>query len=182
MRASLVLLSAAACSQVPDEIRHPEPTAILIRASDVLPCGSSQCGSVRTRELHRGTLIFIDADSLVLADRISNGRVSVREESGRLIEVYRGQRVSSGSVAKSAARGGLLGLATGFLSAATGVVVAEALGLDGIAGESLRAGAVVGAASGVAGGILQGVREGDAVWQRITVSQLRQELCRCAHP
>jgi hypothetical protein len=54
--------------------------------------------------------------------------------------------------------------------------------LEGFAGESIRAGSVVGAASGVASGILLGVREGDAVWQRTTVAQLRQELCRCAHP
>lgn len=181
MRTTLVLL-AAACSQVPDEIRHPEPAAILIRVSGALPCGSTRCDSLKTGEVHRGTLIFIDADSLVLADRISNGRVSVREGSGRLIEIYRGQRVSSRSVATSTAKGGLLGLATGFLSAVAGVIVAKALGLDAFAGESLKAGAVLGAASGVAGGILQGVREGDAVWHRITVSQLRQELCRCADP
>ena len=169
---SLLLSVAAACSPVPDEVRHPEPVALLVRVS-----------SIDSREeLRRGSLIFADADSLVIADRRSEGIVAVRDHPGQVIEVYRGQKVSLSGTAKTAGKSAFLGLAVGLLSAASGAAVAEVLGVDLEVGEAIKSGVVLGTATGVGTGIVKGANEGEPVWHRVTVLQLRQQLCQCAHP
>lgn len=175
MRSSIVLLALAACSQVPDEIRLPRPVDILLRVS--VPQDS-----VTALVTHRGTLIFVDADSVVLSDRRAGARAAVRPDSGMIMEIYRGQKVTGNSIAKGAAIGALFGFATG---AAEGLVsggVSKLFGGWADVGESIRIGASVGAGAGVVGGAIRGATEGDAAWERITLTQLRQELCRCAHP
>jgi hypothetical protein len=170
---SLLLLGlGAACSPLPDEVRHPEPNALLVRVSSAEPLV----------EVSRGSLIYADGDSLVIADRHSHGIVAVRDQPDQVIEVYRGQKATPAGTAKAAGKSGLLGLATGLLSAAAGAAVAEALGVDVEVGEVIKAGAVIGAATGVGAGITKGANEGEPVWHRVTVLQLRQQLCQCAHP
>jgi hypothetical protein len=133
-------------------------------------------------EVHRGSLIFADADSLVIADRHSEGVVALRDRPDRAIEVYRGQRATIGGTARTAGKSALLGMAVGLLSAAAGAAVAEVVGADLDADEAIKSGVVLGAASGVGTGIVKGASEGDPVWHRVTVLQVRQQVCLCAHP
>lgn len=169
---ALLLGVAAACSPLPDEVRHPEPNALLVRVSSAEPLV----------EVSRGSLIFADGDSLVIADRHSETIVAVRDRPDQVIEVYRGQKVTLPGTAKTAGRSGLLGMAAGLLSAATGAVVAEVLGVDVEVGEVIKTGLVIGAATGVGTGVTKGANEGEPVWHLVTVLQLRQQLCQCAHP
>lgn len=59
--------------------------------------------------------------------------------------------------------------------------VAKVVGSDVDVGALVKTGAVVGS-FGAAAGAVQGYQEGEAVWGRVTVLQLRQELCCCPDP
>ena len=166
------LVVCVACSPVPDEVRHPEPEALLVRVSTIAPA----------EEVHRGSLIFADADSLVIADRHSNGTVAVRDTPERVIQIYRGQRVTVAGTAKTTGKSALLGMSVGLLSAAAGAAAGQLLGMDVDVSEALKAGVVAGAVAGVGTGMTRGANEGDPVWQQVTVLQVRQQLCRCPHP
>jgi hypothetical protein len=169
---SLALLVTGACSQVPLEAA-PTPIQILLRA---------RIGG-ETEQRFAGPLVFAEADSLVMTDMRLGRRVTLRTGPNLFLEIYRGQRSSEEAVVKSAARsalfGGLVGLASGLLGAATSAALGGSVG--GLE-NWVRAGTVTGVSSGVAAGALTGAREGEAVWESVTILQLRQQLCKCANP
>ncbi len=49
-------------------------------------------------------------------------------------------------------------------------------------GGMIVAGALAGAMDGASTGAIGGAAQGKAIWERITLRQLRQELCHCAEP
>lgn len=49
-------------------------------------------------------------------------------------------------------------------------------------GNAVDAGLLTSAASGAAAGAYQGIIEGEAAWERVTLLQIRQQLCRCPNP
>ena len=179
MRWSIVVLMLGACTQVPDQVRHPEPVVPLLRV--IAACDSLASCVGRGGVLHLGPVVFAETDSLVIADRVTGRHVAVRADGGA-IEVYRGQRVSGGSVLKQAGRNTAFGIATGAMAALAGAAVAKVVGFDVDAGELIKGSAVTGAMAGAIQGTVQGATEGEAVWERVTLLQLRQELCRCSHP
>jgi hypothetical protein len=126
--------------------------------------------------------VFVDADSLVMTDMARGERATVRPDSGVILEVYRGQHRSGKGVAKGGAKGAVKGAAVG---AAEGLLVgglSKLLGAEADISKSIKAGIVLGTATGVLVGANQALEEGDAVWERVTLLQLRQQICRCANP
>ena len=46
----------------------------------------------------------------------------------------------------------------------------------------MKTGIVIGGAVGALSGKNRGMKEGEEVWEPVTLLQLRQQLCRCAQP
>ncbi len=166
-----VLLASTACvhSQIPVEASAPRSTEVILRV------GGAQ----------RGILVFADTDSLVMTDMRAGERVTIRPGSDVLLEVYRGQRRTAEAVVKGAGKGFVEGAATGAAEVLLVAGLGKLLGLDlgGMnLGESVKGGIVFGGAIGGLVGKNKGMQEGEAVWERVTLSQLRQQLCRCAYP
>lgn len=185
---SSILLAVAACvqSQVPVEVSVPRGEEVILRTTVQARCpAGSDCERSSTAESRRGILVFADADSLVMTDMKAGQRVTVRPDSGVLLEVYRGQRRSAEAVAKAAGSGALEGAAVGAGEVLLVAGLSKILGLkwDGFSlGESLKGGIVIGGAVGALSGKNRGMKEGEAVWERVTLLQLRQQLCRCSQP
>ena len=169
---SALLLGLAACSQIPMGARSPAPEQILLRA---------EAGTPAAR--FAGPLVFADGDSVVMTDMREGRRVTIRSGPGVILEVYRGQRSSSGAVAKGMGRGALFGLIVGVAAGLAGAGVSEILGGDtGDLSDWLVGSATSGVVTGAAGGAIAGAKEGEPVWERVTVPQLRQQLCKCPNP
>ena len=171
---SLTLLITGACSQVPIEA-GPGPTQVLLRARI----------SATTGERYAGPMVFADADSVVMTDMRQGHRVTVRSGPQVVLEVYRGQKSSTGAIVKGAATNALFGALVGAAAALVGAGTSAALGggLGGVGLDDwLRAGAVPAAISGVVAGAVTGAKEGAPVWETVTVLQLRQMLCKCPNP
>lgn len=163
-----LLLTSAACSARPMETVLPRPEVVLLRVDG-----------------RRGTLMFVDADSLVMFDMRAAKRVTVRPGAGGQVELYRGQRSSARAVVKGVGKGALVGAAVGAGEGLLTVVMAKLLGhfwgkVD--VADAMSTGAIIGVATGVVSGGKQAVKEGEPVWERVTLLQLRQSLCRCANP
>ncbi len=132
----------------------------------------------------KGSLVLADGDSLVLYDLEAKQRFVVRAASGMDLDIYRGQQGSLKATAKSAGKGALIGAGIGAVAGGLLGLVAntssywEDVNLAG----SIAKGAAAGAVEGASVGAFQGALQGEAVWERITLLQLRQELCRCANP
>ena len=168
----VMLLSLTGCSQIPIQARNPAPEQVLLRA---------EAGTPPAR--YAGPLVFAEADSVVMTDMREGRRVTLRSGPGMMLEVYRGQRSSSGAVAKGMGRGALFGLVVGVAAGLAGAAVSEVLGADtGHLNDWLAGSATSGVVTGVAGGAIAGAREGEPVWERVTVLQLRQQLCKCPNP
>ncbi len=182
----LALMGCIAQSQVPVEVSVPRPAEVILRTTVQARCpAGSDCEWSSTAESRRGILVFAEADSLVMTDMKAGQRVTVRPDSGVLLEVYRGQRRSAGAVAKAAGSGALEGAAVGAGEVLLVAGLSKILGLkwDGFSlGESVKGGIVIGGAVGALSGKNRGMKEGEAVWERVTLLQLRQQLCRCAQP
>lgn len=162
------LLSSAACSARPMETAQPRPSEALLRVNG-----------------RRGTLLFVDADSLVLFDMKAAKRVTVRPGASVVVELYRGQRSSASAIAKGAGKGALVGGAIGAGEGLLTVALAKLLGHfwgNVKVEDAVSTGAIIGVATGVVSGGKQAAKEGEPVWERVTLFQLRQELCRCANP
>lgn len=186
--ATSVLLVLAACiqTQVPIEASSPRPDEVILRTLTFPSCPTrdgAECGRTPA-EAHRGPLVFVEADSLVMTDMKTKRRVTIRPDLGEVIEVYRGQRRTAAAVAKGAGKGALEGAATGAAEALLVVGLSKLLGLDLDVGtgDAIKSGIVIGTAVGALGGKNRGMKEGEAVWERVSLVQLRQQLCRCANP
>jgi hypothetical protein len=167
---STILLTQVACSMRPMEAAMPRPTDFLLRVST---------GAQPVRE---GTLIFADVDSLVMFDRKSTERVTVRPDSGVLLDLYQGQRRSADAVAKGAVKGAVVGVAVGVGEALATSLLGKILGWEVDLGEATKGGILLGTTIGGYSGGAKGANEGEAVWERVTLLQLRQQLCRCPNP
>ena len=171
---SLSLLVTGACSQVPIEAA-PTPVQVLLRA---------RIGGA-TEQRYAGPMVFAEADSVVMTDMRLGQRVTLRTGPEVVLEVYRGQKSSTGAIVNSAAKsalfGALVGAATALVGAGTSAVLGGGLGGEGL-DDWLRGGAVPGIMSGVVAGAVKGAKEGEPVWENVTVLQLRQLLCKCPNP
>lgn len=171
---TLALLVTGACSQVPIEAA-PTPVQVLLRA---------RTGDA-AEQRYAGPMVFAEADSVVMTDMRQGRRVTVRTGPDVVLEVYRGQKTSTGAIvngaAKSALFGAMVGAAATLLGAGTSAVLGGGLGGMGL-DEWLRGGAVPGIMSGVVAGAVKGAKEGEPVWEKVTVLQLRQLLCKCPNP
>ena len=167
---------ALGCSSIPQQARTPAPIQIILRA-ELAPDSS---GAARR---YGGPLVFADADSVVFTDMQRGERIALRSGPSLKLEVYRGQRSSADAVVKGAAKAGLFGALVGIAGAVVGVAVSEVVGGGGASlADWVRAGAVSGAAGGVMTGALQGAQEGEAVWEKVTIRELRQQICKCPDP
>lgn len=166
---AIILITPAACSMRPMEAANPRPVDLLLRVT----------AGTAVRE---GSLIFADADSLVMFDRKSMTRNTVRPDSGVMFELYQGQRRSAEAVAKGAAKGAVVGAAVGVGEALATSLLGKILGWDIDVGEATRGGILLGTTIGAYSGGARGANEGEAVWERVTLLQIRQQLCRCATP
>jgi hypothetical protein len=181
-----LLLVSAACTVLPDGVGVPAPVETLLRVTVFASCLSEfDCGGAPISARRAGPLVFADRDSLVMTDLKAGARVTIRPAAGTLLDVYRGQRRTAGAVAKGAGRGLLAGIGMGVGEALVTKGLGEIVGGDWgklDLGDLLRTGVVIGGAGGVGAGAVQGAREGEVVWERVTLLQLRQQLCRCARP
>jgi hypothetical protein len=181
-----ILLASAACSTVPPETAMPRPAEVLLRVTAYAAClEGAGCAPTSAARPMRGILMFVDADSLVMFDMGGKERVTVWPGAGVLVELYRGQRRTMDATAKGAAKGALVGAAVGagegLLTVALGKVLGSVWGEVDM-GEAVKTGILVGTAGGGISGGQQAAKEGESVWERVTLYQLRQELCRCANP
>ena len=181
-----LLLAPVACTQLPSGVGVPQPVETLLRVTTFASClSNSGCDKAQVSGRRAGPLVFADRDSLVMTDLEVKARVTIRPGAGTLLEVYRGQGRTAGAAARGAGRGFLTGIATGLgeavLSKALGEVVGGPWG-DLDLGELAGGGVVLGGSGGALTGLLQGANEGEAVWERVSLLQLRQQLCHCASP
>jgi hypothetical protein len=127
-------------------------------------------------------LVFADADSLVMTDVKESKRVTIRPDSGVVVEMYRGQVRSATATVEGAASGALNGAVAG---AGEGLLVgglSKILGFDVDVASSIKTGLIGGTAAGVLNGANAAIAEGKAVWERVTMLELRQQVCRCPNP
>jgi|KBSSwiStaDraftv2_1062776.scaffolds.fasta_scaffold11471_13 hypothetical protein len=165
----IMLLTQAACSMRPMEAANPRPVDMMLRVTS----------GAAVRE---GSLIFADVDSLVMLDRKSIERITVRPDSGVVIELYQGQRRSAEAITKGAAKGAVVGAAVGVGEALATSLLGKVLGWDINVGDATRGGILLGTTIGAYSGGAKGANEGEAVWERVSLLQIRQQLCRCANP
>jgi hypothetical protein len=182
---SSILLASAACSTLPVETAMPHPTDVLLRVTVYASCLEGSACDPKGAAARRGTLVFVDADTLVMFDLGQTERVTVRPGAGVLVELYRGQRRTAEAIAKGAGKGALVGAAVGagegLFTVALGKVLGSFWGEVDI-GEAVKTGVMVGTAAGGLSGGRQSAKEGEPVWERVTLLQLRQGLCRCPNP
>jgi len=128
-----------------------------------------------------GTLIYLEADTLVMyaEDRLERRSIPVAHIAK--LEVYRGRKPSVSGAAKGAGAGAVFGAIVGAASAAAaGAVFGGFADVD--VGEMAARGAIEGMVTGALGGAAIGASYGSAKWQEVTVRQLREELCHCRIP
>ena len=178
----LVLAGWLACgcaSSIPIEVRLPRPQEVLLQAWTFSTClEPARCPATH----RRGHLVFADQDSLVMFDNRAMERVAIRPGPGVVLQVYRGQRSDPRTTLKGAAKGAALGAAAGLAEALLVGGLFKLLGGDVDMSEAMRSGVALGAGTGALTGGITAAQEGEAVWERLTLLQLRQLLCRCADP
>ncbi|HEX7023277.1 MAG TPA: hypothetical protein VF187_00545 [Gemmatimonadales bacterium] len=135
-----------------------------------------------TEVLREGTMIFADVDSLVMFDRKHMERVTVRPDSGTMLELYQGQRRSGDATARGAARGAVIGAAVGLGEALLTVGLTKLLGGNPDLESTAKGGIITGAVSGSLAGGIKAAEEGEPVWERVTLLRIRQQLCKCPDP
>jgi hypothetical protein len=164
------ILVSQACTSRPFEDSRPRPVDFLIRVT------------APTQAPRVGPLIFVERDSLVMFDRDASARVTVRPDSTVILELYQGQRRSADAVAKGTARGVAIGIAAGIGEALITGLLAKIVGWDVDMSDAVKTGVVLGGSSGALTGGAKGAEEGEAVWERVTLLQIRQQLCKCPNP
>jgi hypothetical protein len=166
----VILLAQAACTNQPFEDSSPRPVDFLLRVTT--PPHAPRVG----------TLIFAEPDSLVMFDRNASERVTVRPDSTVILELYQGQRRTADAIAKGTARGVAIGVAAGVGEALLTGLLAKLVGWDVELSETVKGGIVVGGATGALTGGVKGAKEGEAVWERVTLLKIRQQICKCPNP
>lgn len=180
---SSLSVASAACSTVPMEVTHPEPVQIVLRVTSTPSCGpGAECPREPGTLRYRGPLVFAEDDSLVMTDMTLGRRVTVRSGPGTRLEVYRGQKRTVGAVATGAGKGFLAGIAAGAAEGFIAGGLSRLVGVDVDVGDMVKSGVVIGGSTGALAGGAQGLAEGDAVWETVTLLQLRQQICKCADP
>jgi hypothetical protein len=141
------------------------------------------CAGAWRERRAEGTLITLDADTLVLYVSPRGPEVAISVAQITKLEVYRGHKGSAEAAAKGAVIGAGLGAVLGATTAAVGAaVVGGMLGVDPDVGEAAAEGAAFGTVEGAVTGAVYGATMGMAVWQEVTVERLRQEFCHCRVP
>jgi hypothetical protein len=131
--------------------------------------------------VHAGTLIFLEADTLLMYDGDRLGRMAIPVAQIAKLEVYRGRKPSAAGAAKGAGLGAAFGALVG--AAAAGASAAIFGGIADVdVGEMAARGAIQGAVGGALTGAAVGASVGSPVWQEVSVRQLREELCHCRIP
>ncbi len=174
---SLPLVAAAflASGCVVTNPSPPAPAGTVVRVSEY----PTPPAPTELPRVFQGTLIYLDADTLLLHDSQSWKHVAVPVTRIAKLEVWRGRRPTAGSVAKGVGIGALTGALAGALAGAAAEAIFGGLDGDHDIGEAAARGGVEGAIQGgIAGGVV-GAAIGSTVWQEVTVLQLRQELCNC---
>ena len=178
----ICLLAGTACLQKPAEVAHPQPADIVLRVTTLPGCLLDPLCDGSAASVRRGRLIFVDGDSVVMVDVTAGEQVVVREGPDVSLAIYRGQKVTAGAIAKSTGKGALIGGLVGLAAGAASGLIAQSFWGDVDVGKTALEAGAQGAVIGAMGGGIRGATEGEAAWQRITLLQLRQELCRCARP
>jgi hypothetical protein len=180
----LSLLAGAACLQKPAEVAFPRLAEIVLQATTFAECPpDTSCDASQTATVRRGPLVFVDADSVVMVDVNAGEQVAVRPGPTVILEIYRGQKTSVNAIAKNAGKGALIGgVVAAAATAAFGGIMKAFHGGDGDLGKAIVEAGAHGAVTGAFTGGFKGAANGEAAWQRITILQLRQDLCRCARP
>jgi hypothetical protein len=155
----------------------PDPLSVQVR---VTLCADNPACTTPAR-VHTGTLIYLEADTLLMYAEDRLGRLPIAVAHIAKLEVGRGRKPSAEGAMKGAGIGALLGTLAG---AAAGVAgVAAFGGFAGIdAGEIVARSAVEGAVGGAVTGAAIGAGVGTPVWREVGVKQLREELCHCRIP
>ena len=168
---STVLLSAACAVSSPHSGAHPQGLQVRVV--------SARAGPLPLE----GTLIYLEADTLKLFNGRTRSTMLVPTTAITHLEVYRGRKGSASGALKGAA----VGTAAGAVMGAAIGLTAEAI-FGGIAGRDRDYGGTIaeaaadGAVTGAFVGATAGATVGDAVWQELTVHDLREELCHCRIP
>lgn len=172
---SLVLISTACVVSHPTPAAYPQGVQVRVVSTEAGPLPLE------------GTLIYAEADTLKLYVPQYRSTFSVPVGSVTRLEVYRGRKGSAGKAVKGAAVGTVAGAVMGAaLGATTEAIFGGMFGSTRDYGEAIAVGAADGAVTGAFVGATAGATVGDAVWQEVTVLDLRQELCHCridqSHP
>jgi hypothetical protein len=181
---SICLVASAACLQHPAEVAHPQPADIVLQVTTLGGCLPDTPCDGRNASVRRGRLVFVDGDSVVMADVAADEQVVVREGPEVSLAIYRGQKMTSGAIAKNAGKGALIGGLVAFAATAATAAITQNFypDLDVDVGKSALEGGAHGVLWGAVIGGAKGATNGEPAWQRITLLQLRQKLCRCARP
>jgi hypothetical protein len=176
---ALAIVIAGCAPNIPVEVRTPQPRDVLLQVWTHSTCLEiERCPSTR----RRGSLVFADHDSLVMFDVVAMERVAIRPGPGVVLEVYRGQRTDERQVMNAVGKGALAGAAAGLGEAVLVGGILKLLGGDVDLTDAMRGGVAFGAGAGALSGALKAADEGVAVWERVSLLQLRQQLCRCPDP
>ncbi len=165
---SLVLFSTACVVSQPTPAAYPQGVQVRVVSTDAGPLPLE------------GTLIYAEADTVKLYVPPHRSTIAVPVGSLTRLEVYRGRKGSAGKTMKGAAIGTVAGAALGAaIGATTEAMFGGMFGRTRDYGEAIAVGAADGAVTGAFVGATAGATVGDAVWQEVTVLDLRQELCHC---
>ncbi len=177
----LVLASGCVISR-PQPV--PVPETVRMRVSGAWGCpADTACAEPQRALEYQGTLIVPKDETLVLHDERQHARVAVALAEVTRLEIYRGHKGSARAAAKGSGLGALLGTGLGaVVGAASAGVAGEIFDGETDLGAPAAEGAVTGATAGAIAGAVHGATVGSAVWQEITVHDLRQELCQCRLP
>lgn len=178
----ICLLAGTACLQKPAEVVHPQPADIVLQVTTLPGCLLEALCDGTTTSVRRGRLVFVDGDSVVMVDVSAGEQLVVREGPDVSLAIYRGQKVTTGAIARSTAKGALIGGLLGFAVGAVSAGISQQIWGDVDVGKTALEAGAQGVVVGAMAGGMQGATQGEAAWQQITLLQLRQELCRCARP
>jgi len=185
--AGLLPLLAAACVT---PVRHSEPSpgALRLRVTTVPGCpDGGPCSGSTARRVDDGRLLALGDDTLTL-DAQGRGRVIVPIAGISRLEVYRGRAGSAGTALMDGGIGALVGAGVAALAAGLWGEFVDAVslfdwnGVDSEADVDIGRAAVTGAIAGAAVGVVYGATAGTAVWEVVTVDQLRHELTAARFP
>ena len=165
---SSVLCSAACVVSHPTPAAYPQGVQVRVVSTEAGPLPLE------------GTLIYAEADTLKLYVPQYRSTLAVPVGSVTRLEVYRGRKGSAGKAVKGAVIGTVAGAAVGAaLGATTEAIFGGMFGSRRDYGGAMAVGAADGAITGAFVGATAGATVGDAVWQDVTVHELREELCHC---